>query len=213
MECPSTRLIAVSVLLLASSIFGQTDPTKRTKPLPKTETRGRKPTVGAHISRYSAGDGCDESAVKHDDLCTGPLHIINDDGSDIVVLNERGDFAVGERVIPQESFSDIRLTEDHQAIGWLATYMMCAQSYACPLELIIYQSGHILRKITPSYGILWSWNFLNGGKKIGVCSGLPHGDDSGECELYDTATGKKLAKYSPRSKKPPPSWVRLSSPE
>jgi hypothetical protein len=178
-------------------------------PPARAEARNRKPPGGAYIVKYSAGTG-DQSAPQNHSFGPGPLHIIYGDGTDIVVPNERGDFSENDQVIPQESFSDIRLAEDSQTIGWLASYMMCAQSYACPLELIIFRSGHILHILAPSYGIFWSWNFLNGGKRVAACSGFPHGDNSGACELYDTTTGRKLAEYSGNGKSPP-SWVRKAS--
>ena len=137
---------------------------------------------------------------------TGPLHIIYSDGTDLTVADERGDFTKGNGPITQESFSDIQLAQDHRTIGWLAEYRMCAQSYPCPLELIIYRAGHVLQKISPAYGIFWSWKFLKGGREVAARSGFSHGDDTGEYELYDIGTGRKLAGYSLRGRIP--GWAR-----
>jgi hypothetical protein len=124
----------------------------------------------------------------------------------VSVAYERGDFAKGNGPIAQEGFSDIQLAQDHQTIGWLAEYMMCAQSYPCPLQLVIYRAGHVFQKISPAYGIFWSWKFLKGGGQLATRSGFPHGDDTGKYELYDTGTGRKLAEYS--SKGRIPGWAR-----
>ena len=126
----------------------------------------------------------------------GALHIIYSDGAEVEITKERGRFAIGEQILTQETFSDIQMADDHQHIGWLADYMICAQSYPCTAELAIYQSGHKLRYFSPEYGSFWRWKFLEAGKQIVVQYGFPHGDSTGSYALYDTETGSELAKFS-----------------
>ncbi len=152
----------------------------------------------------------------------GSLHIVFSDGSEDEVPKERGRFAIGEQTLTQETFSDIQLADDHQHIGWLAEYMICAQSYPCAAELGVYQPGHKLKYIRPEYGIFWRWKFLEAGKQIVVQYGFPHGDSTGSYALYDTETVQELANFSateyhvpdePKDmsygdKKKAPDWVR-----
>jgi len=137
----------------------------------------------------------------------GALHIIYSDGSEEEIPRERGRFSDSEGILTQETFSDVRLADDHQNIGWLADYMICAQSYPCSAELVIYRSGSKMKHITPQYGIIWGWKFLKGGKQIVVQSGFTHGDETGSYALYDTETVRQLDEFSSKKKKIP-NWVQ-----
>ncbi len=158
-------------------------------------TQNGTPAKEAHIVRFYVAP-------------EGLLHIIYSDGTDVEIPKERGRFAVGEHTtLTQETFSDIQLADDRQHVGWLADYMICQQSYPCPAELVIYQSGNKLKYIPPPYGIMWRWKFLEGGKQVAVQGGFPHGDDTGAYALYDTGTGRRLAEFSSNKKKAP-TWVQ-----
>ena len=185
---------------------------------PKAESQNPKPAAGVYIVKYSAvNKDKDEYADKGETSGSGPLHLIYSDGTDVVVPNEKGDFARGYfggnfkgnkgEAIAQGDFKAIHLAEDHQTIGWLAGYMMCEQNYPCDLELVIYRSGHVLQKISPAYGVLWDWQFSEGGKQVVTESGFPHGDVSGAYELIDVETGHKLAEYS--FSQNAPKWAQL----
>jgi len=152
--------------------------------------------TGAHIATFSVAT-------------EGSLHIVYSDGTEVEIPKERGRFAKGEQIIAQETFSNIQVADDRRHIGWLADYMMCAQSYPCSMELVIYQSAQKLQYILPPYGIMWRWRFLDGGKRVVVQGGFAHGDDTGAYVLYDTDTGRELAKFSSTTKKAP-KWVQQS---
>jgi hypothetical protein len=137
----------------------------------------------------------------------GALHIIYSDGAEVEIPKERGRFAIGEQILTQETFSDIQMADDHQHIGWLADYMICAQSYPCTADLGIYQFGYKLRYFRPEYGIFWRWKFLKAGKQIVVQYGFPHGEDTSSYALYDTETGHEIAKFYSKNNKAP-NWVQ-----
>jgi hypothetical protein len=137
----------------------------------------------------------------------GPLHINYSDGTEVNIPQEKGRFSEDEHPLTQEAFSDIHVADDHQHIGWLAEYMLCAQSYPCPAELVVYRYGHKLKYIRPSYGIVWRWKFLEAGKLVVVQFGFPHGDETGTFALYDTKAGKQIAEFYPE-KKEAPAWVQ-----
>ncbi len=151
------------------------------------------PAKDAHILGFQVG-------------IEGVLHIIYNDGVEVKVPKERGRFAIGEQILTQETFSDIQVADDHQYIGWIADYMICQQSYPCPAELVIYRAGRELMYISPLYGIIRGWKFLEAGKQIVVQSGFPHGDETGAYALYDTESGRQLAEFSSEVKKTP-NWV------
>jgi hypothetical protein len=85
--------------------------------------------------------------------------------------------------------------------------MICAQSYPCKPELVIYQSGHKLTYIHQLYGVMWRWKFLSGGKQVVAQFGFTHGDATGAYALYDTKTGRELARFS-SEKEEGPDWVQ-----
>jgi hypothetical protein len=181
-------LVAIT---LPSLVVGQT---AQTAGPAKLATQGRTPAKAAHIDGFYVA-------------AEGALHIIYSDGTEVGIPKERGRFTQGEHTLTQETFSDIQLADDRRHIGWLADYMICAQSYPCSAELVIFRSGDELKHIPPPYGVMWRWKFLAGGKQIAVESGFPHGDDRGACALYDTETGGVLATFSSTGKKAP-EWVQ-----
>jgi hypothetical protein len=158
------------------------------------------PSKDAHIVKFFSDK---KDADGHE---TGPLHIIYSDGSDVEIQNETKRFGDGQN-LPQNIFSNIQLAGDQQHIGWLAEYMICSQSYPCPVELVIFRAGKEPTRIGPQYGIFWNWKFLKGGKRIASHSGFPHGDNDGAYALHDTETGRELAKYRPEQKNAP-NWVK-----
>ncbi len=128
----------------------------------------------------------------------GPLHISFSDRTDIEIPLERGRFGN----LKQEAFEDVQLAEDGRHIGWLADYMICAQSYPCHAELVIYQVGKKPIYIPPPHGVIWDWQFVEGGNQVRVHSGFPHGDDTGVYTAYDAETGSEIRPASPNKKAP-----------
>lgn len=178
--CRAVLFLLLIEIMLPSLIIAQIAHNERQVEL---KSRSRIPAKNAHIIDYPIET-------------EGPLYIRYSDGTDVEIPKERGRF--GD--LTQEAFSDIQLADDRQHIGWLADYRICAQSYPCHAELVIYESGHKLKYIPPSHGIIWSWQFLEGGKKILVRSGFPHGDDTGASTLYDIETGREIGKSSSKEK-------------
>ncbi|MBZ5553099.1 MAG: hypothetical protein LAO21_10290 [Acidobacteriia bacterium] len=189
---------------LPSFVVAQTTPTA--KP-PNVHTRLATPGKGAHIVRFYATSE-DESSKSDAPSGPGPLHIIYSDGSQVEIPKERGRFGDPEHPLTQDNFSNIQLADDRQHLGWLAEYMMCSQSYPCPMELVVYQAGHKLTYLFSSYGVIWSWTFLKGGKCLAMQYGFPHGDETGAFALYDTDTGRVIAQFSSKTKKEAPHWVQ-----
>lgn len=199
----------VLLLLLLGNMFpslvvAQTN--HNAKP-PRVDTQHATPAKDANIVRFYATSE-DESSKTDTSSGPGPLHVIYSDGTHVEIPKESGRFGQRGQPLTQDNFSDIQLADDRQHLGWLAEYMMCSQSYPCPMELVIYQSGHKLRYISPPYGVMWHWTFLKGGKHVAVQSGFPHGDLTGAYALYETDTGRELAKFSAKTNREAPHWVQ-----
>jgi hypothetical protein len=155
------------------------------------------PAKDAYIMSFSAASRDDSGSVSKDSG-PGPLRIKYSDGSEVVIPNERGRFARDDSNLTQENIDDVQLAADKQHIGWLADYMMCSQSYPCPMELVVYRLGEELRYFSAQYGVVWSWSFLNGGKQVAVRGGFPHGDEAGAEIVYDVETGREVKHASAR---------------
>lgn len=187
-----TLFWAIVGVTLPSIPFAQTAPDQTSEATPSAQISFQ--TKDAYITRFSAG-------------ANRTLHITYSNGVDVEIPRERGRFTDGGHALTQETFLNIQLADDRRHIGWLADYMICAQSYPCPAELVIYQSGQGLKYISPSHGTVWRWKFLDSGKQIVMQFGFPHGDDAWAFALYDTETTRELAKFSSTRKKPP-KWVK-----
>src|SRR5262245_53766361 len=92
----------------------------------KSKRAPRKPTSAAssRIVDYEY-DGAEAS----------PLRVRFSDGTTVDIAPERGRFGVDGRILPQTAFTNIQIAEGGQYIGWMADYMVCAQSYPCSAEL------------------------------------------------------------------------------
>jgi hypothetical protein len=124
--------------------------------------------------------------------------------SPAVVHGELGQSTMGkDDSVLQSGFENIQIAGDRRTIGWLATYMICAQSYPCAAELVIYRSGHVTQRIAPDTGIVWNWIFWQRGAQVAVHSGFPHGDRGGIYSLYDVESGHVLGSYAGGPNGPP----------
>jgi hypothetical protein len=141
------------------------------------------------------------------DTKDGPLRLTYSDGTVEEIPKERGRFDRGEGPLIQTAFTAVQISPDSQRAGWLAEYMMCAQSYPCAMELVIFRRGDELRHISGGTGIPWRWAFLHSGKDdIALHSGFPHGDDKGYYTLWDSESGTERGRYFPGNEAAP-AWV------
>lgn len=134
----------------------------------------------------------------------GLLHISFTDGSEVVIPREHGRYQK-QSVLTQEAFENIRISKNRRLIGWLGSYMICAQSYPCTPELVIYDPERGQRHISPPRGIVWDWAFINRDAQVVIHYGFPHGDAAGAYALYDAVSGEKVADYDATEI---PEWVR-----
>jgi hypothetical protein len=98
------------------------------------------PSAHDRIVRFSV---IPTPSTGHPETAGQSLNIEFADGHADVVLPEFGRQSDGEQTVRQSEFVSIQLADDHRTIGWLSTYMICAQSYPCPIELAIYRAGHV----------------------------------------------------------------------
>ena len=132
----------------------------------------------------------------------GNLRVTFNQGVEMTVSKEMGRYDVG-----QESFDFIQIAKNKKSVGWLATYRVCAQSYACTPELVLLDSKRKLIYIVPDYGVVWSWTYIKDGDQVAIHYGFPHGDTPDEYVLYDAPTGKKITVFS-GSEQSAPKWAK-----
>lgn len=145
---------------------------------------------------------------------TGPLHIVYTDGADVVMRLPPLQKSTDEEVVFNEvGFSDVRLAEDKQTIGWTIDVENCCTSYPLPLRVVVFRNEHVLREFDRMQ-MVQDWMFLNGGARIAIVTGFPHGPQIGDYRLYEVKTGKLLSEVfgdeKTQSLKPDaPQWAKL----
>ena len=153
------------------------------------------------------------AAPAHAAVPIAAWHTTGPGGTGTLVITDRAGHSVAVPLAPataddasgpQADFTAIKLAPDRLTLGWLAEYNACAQSYPCPISLVLFSGGHVVRRFAPAYGIIWGWCFLAGGSEVAIQSGYAHGDSTGEAQLFNAATGQKIADYTTG---PQPAWV------
>jgi hypothetical protein len=115
----------------------------------------------------------------------GRVHIVTADGRDRMIPPEKD----------QEGVEKIQVASDGNTVAWLVdTSASCCVSYPLPTELVVWRSGHILRRVDAVRPI-WGWVFQKNGALIAYRASFPHGGWSGEFVLMDIATGKTLGSW------------------
>jgi hypothetical protein len=137
-----------------------------------------------------------------------------------VMIDENGQLHIvlrsGREILPpklpyQATFSDPGLSRDHRTVGWFADYLEPVAAYPLSEELVLYRSGHLLRKLSANQGF-WSWQFANGDRDVAYCDGPTHGGAS-ECDLRSLRSGHVLARWIPNDNSDsdnadPPAWAK-----
>jgi hypothetical protein len=87
------------------------------------------------------------------------------------------------------------VSPDRQSVGWLALFENCCTSYPLPLKLVILHNGRL--HVLEGSSAIWFWSFQDGGKLVAAREELPHGDQGLHYDLWNVATGKRVAEYTP----------------
>lgn len=124
---------------------------------------------------------------------TGPLHIIYSDGTEIVQNLPPLKSSTDKKIVFNAvGFSGVELAQDQQTLGWTINVQNCCTSYSIPLSVVVFQHKQVLHTFD-SGQMVWSWMFLEGGKRVAVVFGLTHGPEVGDYRLYDVKTGKLVS--------------------
>jgi hypothetical protein len=188
--------------LMSAAIMLPSIATAQSKPDPSVSNRpphrSAAPAKSAHIVKYDANGG------------DSPLRVSYSDGAIVEIPRERGRVKDGDKTLSQVEFSEVQVADDRVHIGWVADYMICAQSYPCHLELVVFRAGHSPRYVHADHGVVWEWAFLASGKQVVVHSGFPHGDNFGQYTLYDSDSGRQRGSFLPDEReRSAPKWVQV----
>ena len=169
-------LLAVYVCVGASAKSGQ------------KERKTKSPSQTAEITRFFIEEPKRDSGYE-----TGPLHIIYDNGIEIVkTLPPLEASTEKETVFNDVGFSDVQLAEDRQTLGWTVDVENCCTSYPIPLRVVILRRGKVLHSFAQGQ-MVWSWMFSRNGERLAVVFGPTHGAEVGDYRLYDVQTGKLIS--------------------
>ena len=127
---------------------------------------------------------------------------VNADGN-VTVSTEDGRQITPPRLPP---FSDginsvgadkAAVAPDHRSVGWLALFENGGTSYPLPLKLVVLHNGRLHSLDGNGYASIWFWSFQDGGKRVAAREELPHGGVGVHYDLWDVASGKRVADYTP----------------
>ena len=175
----------------------------------KTHREAKNTSQIAGITRFFI-----EQPQKDSRYETGSLHIVYDDGNEVVKnLPPLQASTDKETVFNDVGFSYVQLAPDHQTLGWVVDVENCCTSYPIPLRVVIFRRGSVLRAFVPGQ-MIWNWMFIEGGKRVAVVSGPPHGPEIGTYSLYDVQTGKLISEVigdetTQSLEANAPDWARL----
>lgn len=132
-----------------------------------------------------------------------------------VRLDERGQLHLvlssGREFLPrklpdQVAFTQPLLSQNHRTVGWLADYSDPGGTSPYSGTLVLYRSGHLLRKFSTGQ-TFWSWQFASRNSAVAYCKGPTHGG-ARDCELRSLISGHLLALWVPDDKVDPPVWAK-----
>lgn len=154
----------------------------------QTQRKTKSTSQTAEIRRFFIEEPKIDSGYE-----TGPLHIIYDDGSEVVkTLPPLVASTEKEIVYNAVGFSGVQLAADRQTLGWTINVENCCTSYSIPLSVVVFRHKHVLHSFDKEQ-MVWSWMFFQGGEQVAVVSGPTHGPEVGDYRLYDVKTGKLIS--------------------
>ena len=170
--------VLVGVCVFAGALAQSSETHKKKKSSSKT----------AEITRFFVEESKKDSKYK-----TGPLHIVYDDGTEVVKSLPLLEASTEkETVFNDVGFSDVHLAADRQTLGWTIDVENCCTSYPIPLRVVIFRHGKVLRTFEQGQ-MVWSWMFFLGGERLAAAFGPTHGPEVGDYRLYNVKSGKLIS--------------------
>ena len=174
--------LSLPLILLSAITFGQS---------PVTDQQTKKTSLMAQVTKFFVANPAAGSGYE-----TGPLHIIYSDGTEIVqTLPPLKPSTDKEIVLNAVGFSGVELAQDRQTLGWTVNVQNWGTSYSIPLSVVVFRHKRVLH-IFDQGQMVWSWMFLEGGRRVAIVFGPTHGPEIGDYQLYDVTTGKLVAEVS-----------------
>ena len=131
----------------------------------ETQKKAKSTSETAEITRFFIEEPKKGSAYE-----TGPLHIVYDDGTEIVKTLPPMETSTDKEIVFNDvGFSCVQLAADRQTLGWTVDAENCCTSYPIPQRVVIFRRGKVLHAFAP--GLVWNWMFFLGGKRVAIVSG------------------------------------------
>jgi hypothetical protein len=122
--------------------------------------------------------------------------VVGQDGR-VDVVTESGRHITPPNDGDQVGADQAAVAPDHQSVGWLSLYPNCCTSYPLPLKLMVLHDGHVRTLSGESHLLISFWAFQGGGKQVAFKEETAHGGMGVHYELWDVASGKRVADYTP----------------
>ncbi|MBV9156929.1 MAG: hypothetical protein JO097_11760 [Acidobacteriaceae bacterium] len=174
-----------------------------------TQKKARSASPAAEITRFFLEEPKKDSGYE-----TGPLHIVFNDGAEVVkTLPPLRASTEKEVVFNAVGFSGVQLAADRQTLGWTINVENCCTSYSIPLSLAVFRHKRVLHTFDQGQ-MIWSWIFVQGGEHVAIVFGPTHGPEVGDYRLYNLTTGKLISEVwgdeeTQALKSNAPEWAKL----
>jgi hypothetical protein len=127
----------------------------------------------------------------------GLAHVVDSSGKDEAVPKEK----------EQAEISDLKLSPDKRAAGWLMHQGNLGESYTIPVGLVVYRVEK-KRLLLGDELMVYGWCFVGQGEQVAMSTGTVHGQTDQHLLLYDTSTGKQLKEWNGPEGATPPEWAK-----
>jgi hypothetical protein len=176
------------LVLLALPAFSAAQTENPISALTSTAASGNAlPTVEAEALKVFVEEAAPGSSYQ-----TGLLQSVYSDGVDVVErLPAKEKRKADDSAENEERFADAQVASDKKTLGWTESYDSCCQCYPMTLVLALYRSGKIIQRMRNR--MLWSWMFLDAGRRVAVELGPTHGPEVGHYLLDDVNIGRMLS--------------------
>jgi hypothetical protein len=149
----------------------------------ETHKEAKSTSQAAGITRFFIEEPRKDSGYE-----TGPLHIIYDDGSEVVKTLP----PLKANTFNSVGFSEVQLAADRQTLGWTIDVENCCTSYSIPVSVVVLRHKQVFHTFSQGQ-MVWSWMFVQGGGRLAVVFGPVHGPEVGDYRLYDVNTGRLIS--------------------
>jgi len=116
---------------------------------------------------------------------------LSDEGKTLTITTDKGMTYILRTDPDQEDFSNVKISSNKHAVGWLIDEYCCGSSGPYGVALVIFKDGKVVHKFDDEATFL-AWNFVNHDKAVAYANQSAHFVTGTGYSLRSISSGKKL---------------------